>query len=315
MRPIQRLATRVVVRHRVTEANNLHYPGQRDDSAPLWRGMSRSEHVDVAHALVQSLGASLDGYALSGGEPTLNRPALLELVGYLASTSVGSFWLETNATVLSGPLLEDLGEAGLRRLRVHIPTREPRAYARAMGVSERSATEHLARVEATVNTAINLGIHVAIDVPILRGLNDDADTLLGFASWHDRGVPLTLVQLDHSSHARDPLDLLQSLDARPAAANDGEHEPCYELCHDSRCISLSAVSRRHAERSESTLHVSADGRVRSETHDASPESSQAPVSSAPLSTTLPREEVEPVPPTLRVVSPALPWTQRLAVGF
>jgi pyruvate-formate lyase-activating enzyme len=309
VRPSPLLAARVIVRHRLTEASNLHYPGQRDESAPLWRGMGRSEHVDVAHALVQNLGAGLDGYALTGGEPTLNRPALLELVHYLASAPVRSFWLETNATLLSGPMLDDLREAGLRQLRVHIPTREPRAYARAMGVSERSAAEHLARVEASVSTAIDLGLHVAIDVPVLRGLNDDPDTLLGFAGWHDRGLPLTLVQLERSSHARDPLELLRSLDARPAASSDGAHEPLYELCHDSRCIGMSAVRRRHCQRSESTLHVSADGRVRSETHDASPESSQAPPS-----TSLPREELEPAPPTLRVVAPAPPWSPPLAVG-
>jgi molybdenum cofactor biosynthesis enzyme MoaA len=306
VRPIQRLATRVVVRHHVTDASNLQYPGQRKESAPLWRGMSRGEHVDVAHALVQSLGASLDGYALGGGEPTLNRPALLELVGYLASASVRSFWLETNATVLSGPLLEELGEAGLRQLRIHVPTREPRAYARVMGVSEPSAAEHLVRVEATVTTAIELGLHVAIDVPILRGLNDDADTLLGFASWHDRGLPLTLVQLEPASHARDPLELLQSLDARPSARSDGAR---YELCHDSRCISLSAVPRRHAERSESILHVSADGRVRSETPDTTSRSHEPP------SDTVPLDDHEPAPPTLRVVAPTLPWPQRLAAGF
>lgn len=322
VRPVQRLAARVSVRHHVTEASNLYYPGQRAESAPLWRGMGRSEHVDVAHALVQSLGAGLEGYALSGGEPTLNRPALLELVHYLASTTLRSFWLETNATRISGPMLEDLREAGLGQMRIHAPARDARTYARAFGISERDAAEHLARVEATVNTAIDLGIYVAIDVPILRGINDDADTLLGFAPWYDRGLPLTLVQLEHCRQARDPLDLLQSLAARPTARNDGEH---YDLCHDSRCITLSAVRRRHAERSESLLHLGADGRVRSETLGASPESSQAPLSQAPpsqaplsqvpLSTTLPREEVEPVPPTLRVVSPPLPWDQRMAVGF
>ena len=95
VRPLQQLAARVSVRHHVTEASNLYYPGQRAESAPLWRGMGRSEHVDVAHALVQSLGAGLEGYALSGGEPTLNRPALLELVHYLASAALRSFWLRT----------------------------------------------------------------------------------------------------------------------------------------------------------------------------------------------------------------------------
>ena len=311
VRPIQRLAARVAVRHSVTEASNLYYPGQRAESAPLWRGMGRTEHVDVAHALVQSVGTGLESYALGGGEPTLNRPALLELVHYLASAAVRSFWLETNATRISGPLLEDLREAGLRQMRIHAPARDARTYARAFGIAERDAAEHLARVEATVDTAIEVGIYVAVDVPVLRGINDDADTLLGFAPWYDRGLPLTLVQLEHSSHARDPLDLLQSIAARPCARNDGDH---YELCHDSRCITLAAVRRRRAEHCESTLHLSADGRVRSETHETSPESSPRS-SPAPASTTLPREELEPVPPTLRVVSPSLPWNQRMAVGF
>jgi pyruvate-formate lyase-activating enzyme len=298
------LAANLTVRHRLTEASNLHYPGQRDERATRWRGMSRSEHIDVAHALVHQLGAHLDGYALTGGEPALNRPALMELVDYLATAPVREFWLETNATVISGPMLEDLREAGLRLIRVHLPSREPRAYARALSIPVSDAEEHLARVEATVNTAIELGIHVSVDLPIVRGVNDNADNLLGFAPWYDRGLPLTVVQLEHGSRPRDPLELLQSLGARPLALDEGEH--LYELCHDSRCITLAARPRQTTHGTTS-LHVAADGRVHAETHDPSPLAFEPP-SSANDSLD------EPAPDTLRVVSPELPWG-RIAAGF
>jgi len=258
---------------------------------------------------VQCLGSRLDGYVLTGGEPTLNRAALLALVGFLATAAVPSFSLETNATVISGPLLDDLHETGLRRLSVLMPSRNPSAYTSAMGFSERDGAERLARAETIVDTALAFGMTVDVRVPLLRGVNDDADTLLSYAPWIDRGAQLKLVPGERSlsSSACDPLELLRMLGAR-ATSHEQRGEQQHQLCHDSRCIEVTA--QRDLDRArESTLHVSADGCVRADVHAASPELHLL----GSLATHI--DELEAGPPTLRVV-PQLAWSQPLAaVGF
>lgn len=296
--------TRVTVRHRLTDASNARHPMPGPEGR---RRVGHARHLELAESLVQCLGSRLDCYVLTGGEPTLNRAALLALVGYLASAAVPAFSLETNATVISGPLLDDLHETGLRRLSVLMPSRNPGAYTSAMGFSERDGAERLARAEAIVDTALAFGMTVDVRVPLLRGVNDDADTLLSYAPWIDRGAELKLVPADRSpsSAACDPLELLQLLGARATSHEQGGEQQ-HQLCHDSRCIEVTA--QRNVDR-ESTLHVSADGCVRADVHAASPELHLL----GSLATHI--DELEAGPPTLRVV-PQIAWSQPLAaVGF
>ncbi len=129
---------------------------------------------DVARMKGKGLEAHLDGQ----GEPLI-YPFRVELVQALREhPNVSVISMQSNGTLLSDKLVEELAEAGLDRVNLSLHSLDPEKAKMLMGMKTYDLEHVLEMAEALVNA----GIDVLIAPVIIFGLNDDeAEAFIEFA--------------------------------------------------------------------------------------------------------------------------------------
>ncbi|WP_456367136.1 radical SAM protein [Thermococcus sp.] len=129
---------------------------------------------DVARVKGKGLEAHLDGQ----GEPLI-YPFRVELVQALREhPNVSVISMQSNGTLLTDKLVEELAEAGLDRVNLSIHSLDPEKAKMLMGMKSYDLEHVLDMAEALVNA----GIDVLIAPVIIFGINDDeAEAFIEFA--------------------------------------------------------------------------------------------------------------------------------------
>ena len=129
---------------------------------------------DVARMKGKGLEAHLDGQ----GEPLI-YPFRVELVQALREhPNVSVISMQSNGTLLSDKLVEELAEAGLDRVNLSLHSLDPEKARMLMGMKSYDLEHVLDMAEALVNA----GIDVLIAPVIIFGINDDeAEAFIEFA--------------------------------------------------------------------------------------------------------------------------------------
>ena len=129
---------------------------------------------DVARMKGKGLEAHLDGQ----GEPLI-YPFRVELVQALRKhPNVSVISMQSNGTLLSDKLVEELAEAGLDRVNLSLHSLDPEKARMLMGMKSYDLEHVLDMAEALVNA----GIDVLIAPVIIFGINDDeAEAFIEFA--------------------------------------------------------------------------------------------------------------------------------------
>lgn len=150
----------------------------------------RSAPASPRALTVDEIGRLLAGMAslgvwkvrLTGGEPTL-RADLTEIVARASSTpGIRKVALSTNGDRLQG-LAAPLAAAGLSQVNVSID------HPDSFGFEQITGRARLAQVRAGVDSCLEAGLRVKVNVVRLRGVNDDA--LDAFIRWV-RDTPVTV---------------------------------------------------------------------------------------------------------------------------
>ncbi|MBL7953065.1 MAG: GTP 3',8-cyclase MoaA [Flavobacteriales bacterium] len=124
--------------------------------------MTREEVVTIARLFVERYG--ITKIRLTGGEPLL-RPDVVEIVRDLAAMRV-KLGLTTNAVSLH-KYIDGLAAAGLRSLNVSLDTFDADRFKR---IARRDLYE---QVWNNVRLAHDRGMHIKLNMVVMRGVNDD----------------------------------------------------------------------------------------------------------------------------------------------
>ncbi len=144
--------------------------------------MTREEISTLAALFVEHYG--IDKIRLTGGEP-LMRPDIAEITADLAKLPV-KLGLTTNATRLHLQL-DQLIAAGLRSLNISLDTFDAERF---RTLSRRDGHD---RILANIAQAMDRGLHVKLNMVVMRGLNDDE--LLRFVELtRDREVHVRFIE-------------------------------------------------------------------------------------------------------------------------
>jgi cyclic pyranopterin phosphate synthase len=124
--------------------------------------MTREEIATLAHLFVVKYG--ITKIRLTGGEP-LMRPDVIDIVRDMAKLPV-KLGLTTNAMRLH-LFLEDLIAAGLKSLNISLDTFDAERFRK---LSRREGHD---QILANIEQAIDKGLHVKLNMVVMRGVNDD----------------------------------------------------------------------------------------------------------------------------------------------
>ena len=151
-----------MARHRTARVLTNETCNQNCAFCDTRRPRERREVVAPAALRSRLADAAADELVLTGGEPTLRRD--LPAVVRIAKTRARTVVLETNGALLDAERLRALRDAGLDRLRVHLPdwaercdaiTRDPGGFAATRGALEEAERLGLAFEIATPIVAAN----------------------------------------------------------------------------------------------------------------------------------------------------------------
>lgn len=157
-------------------------PEDGGDYSPISGLLSFPEIVRAAAAGVR---LGIHKVRLTGGEPLL-RPRLAELVESLAALPLGDLALTTNAVLLASQA-KALGEAGLRRLNVHLDTLD---RGRFRQITRR---DDLHRVLTGLDLALSLGFEIKLNAVAIRDLTElDIIPMTRFA--RERGMEIRFIE-------------------------------------------------------------------------------------------------------------------------
>lgn len=144
--------------------------------------MTREEIHTLAKLFVEKYG--ITKIRLTGGEP-LMRPDVVEIVRDMTALPV-KLGLSTNAMRLH-LFVDDLIAAGLKSVNISLDTFEAERF-RAL-----SRREGHDRVVANIEQALDKGLHVKLNMVVMRGVNDDE--LLRFVELtRDRNVHVRFIE-------------------------------------------------------------------------------------------------------------------------
>ncbi|MBP8822593.1 MAG: radical SAM protein, partial [Flavobacteriales bacterium] len=124
--------------------------------------MTREEIRTLATLFVQQYG--ITKIRLTGGEP-LMRPDVVDIVRDMAAMPV-KLGLSTNALRLH-LCLDELIAAGLKHINISLDTFDAERFRQ---LSRRDGHE---RILANIEQAIDKGLHVKLNMVVMRGVNDD----------------------------------------------------------------------------------------------------------------------------------------------
>ncbi|MHC4066074.1 MAG: GTP 3',8-cyclase MoaA, partial [Planctomycetota bacterium] len=241
-------------------------PLRRLRFAPAEELLTAEEIETVARA---AAGVGFGKIRLTGGEPTL-RPDLIEIVRRIAGIDgITDLGMTTNAILLPG-MADQLAQAGLNRINVHVDTLHPDRLKRLMrfGTFE--------QIWAGIEAAERAGLSpIKINVVVSRDYNDgdvvDLARLTLERSWHVRFIELmplgggecarfSLAQFVPTAETRGRIvEALGELTPLPAT-NPADESRNYRL-HDARGVVgfISPVSAPYCG-SCNRMRLTADGR-------------------------------------------------------
>ncbi|UXD21913.1 molybdenum cofactor biosynthesis protein MoaA [Ignicoccus pacificus DSM 13166] len=159
----------------------------------------------------RALGA--EDVKLTGGEPLL-KPRIEHLVAQLNEIGFKDISMTTNGYLLK-KLAPALIDSGLKRINVSLHSLRRERFRKITGV------DALERVVEGIQTALELGLPVTINVTVLKGINEDElMDLISFAS--SRGMNVHLIELHPVGRGKDvfnqahsfPDELLNELEKR-----------------------------------------------------------------------------------------------------
>ncbi len=135
------------------------------------------------------VGMGVKKIRLSGGEPLVRRDimSLIEnLSRHLRSGDLEELTLTTNGSQL-GRFAQQLFDAGVRRVNVSLDTMDAEKF---KSITRRG---DLAKVLASIETALSVGLKIKLNAVALKGVNDtEIDEMLKWCG--DNGVDLTLIE-------------------------------------------------------------------------------------------------------------------------
>ena len=144
--------------------------------------MTREEIRSLATLFVERYG--ITKVRLTGGEP-LVRPDVVEIVRDLAALPV-KLGLSTNGTRLH-LFLDRLVDAGLKHINISLDTFDAERFKKL------SRRDGHAQVLANIQQAIDRGLHVKVNMVVMRGINDDE--LLRFVEFtRERPVHVRFIE-------------------------------------------------------------------------------------------------------------------------
>lgn len=220
-------------------------------------------YEELLRLVIIALEMGITRFRITGGEPLLrkNLPQFIKSVVELDKSEDVS--LTTNGLLLSD-FIDELWEAGLRRLNISIDTLEPEKYAEITGGGD------LNQVLEGLNQALKKGFTpIKINVVLLKGLNDDLTPFVDLANRLP--VHVRFIELMEFSPVEDRF--VSCTDARLRLAAYGlveEAEPpkgsgparYYKLKGMKGTIGFICPYTEHFCSSCNRLRVSADGKLK-----------------------------------------------------
>jgi len=205
----------------VTDRCNLCcvYCSEKDIPHLMHDDILRYEEIEKIIRAAARLGVR--SLRLTGGEPLI-KAGISELIKMLADIEgIEDISLTTNGTLLAG-CVQELKQAGLRRVNISLDTFKPEKFKQISGV------DMLKDVFDGIEAAKEAGLTpVKINTVVMRGINDDE--LLDFArktmeeGWHIRYIE-KMPLVANNSGTDDMIAVGEMMDA--IQQNFGELEPC-----------------------------------------------------------------------------------------
>ncbi|UCG53895.1 MAG: GTP 3',8-cyclase MoaA [Dehalococcoidia bacterium] len=175
------------------------------------KSVTRLSHDDILRyeeiqKIVQAAARlGVRGLRITGGEP-LVRPNISELIKLLIKVEgIDDITLTTNGTQL-GKYVEELKEAGLKRVNISLDTLNKDKYQQITG------SDRLSDVLQSVEAALKVGLTpVKINMVVMRGVNDDE--LLEFARMSaNHGWNIRFIEMMPLVHSKPQGDRLVSIE-------------------------------------------------------------------------------------------------------
>ncbi len=210
-----------------------------------------------------ALEMGINRFRITGGEPLMRKNLSQFIKSVVELDRIKDVSLTTNGLLLSH-FIDDLWEAGLRRLNISIDTLDQKKYAEITGGGD------LNQVLKGLNLALEKGFSpIKINVVLLKGLNDDLAPFVELASRLP--VHVRFIELMEFSPARD--HFVSCADARVRLAAYGLFEKAeppkgagparyYKLKGMKGSIGFICPYTEHFCSSCNRLRVSADGKLK-----------------------------------------------------
>lgn len=199
-----------------------HFEGQARGIGRLLDASDYGFLVDVLSKI------GVRDYKITGGEPLL-RSDIVDIVRSMNRHDV-EISMTTNGFRLA-ELAKELADAGLKRVNVSLHSADPEKFSKITGVPR----EWFKKVIRGAAAAVDAGMKVKLNAVLLRGINDDRDSLKSLVKLAaSLGTSIQLIELmpvgagsrafkDLYAPADDVVSILEALGAKPAYTRKDLH--------------------------------------------------------------------------------------------
>lgn len=164
---------------------------RRGGLAPETQDLTLDQTIQLYGALFRALPGQIRCFAFTGGEPTLFGDKLIHLMQTVRQSGIQSWFLNSNASLITPEFADRLVQAGLREIKVNSPSMNSETH-------EKLTRRKLLQTQTKgVNACIARGMRVHFNIPLMRGINDRPEDLVLYVDFFRRATQPGQIQVKY----------------------------------------------------------------------------------------------------------------------